>query len=210
MKITSDVFEAYLKCPTKCWLMYAGEDATGNAYAAWVQAKREEYRVVGIKRMVAQVPADELVEESPTPNLKTATWPMAAKFPAQSRNLKTEIPVVERIRSARRGRAAQFIPIRFVWTNKVSRDDKLLAVFDAIALSQLLGRDIPTGKIMRGEGYAALKLKTARLASDVQKLIEKASALTIQAFPPGSHFAPLDRLPHLDVASPALSRAWCS
>jgi hypothetical protein len=37
MKITSDLFQAYLKCPTKCWLRATGELGTGNSYSEWVQ-----------------------------------------------------------------------------------------------------------------------------------------------------------------------------
>jgi hypothetical protein len=28
----------YIKCPTKSWLRFTGEPATGNAYAEWVQS----------------------------------------------------------------------------------------------------------------------------------------------------------------------------
>ena len=135
-----------------CWLTCAGENATGNAYATWVQAKSERYRVDGIKRLVAESAANERVAVSPTENPKTATWRMAADFPVQSRNLETLISIVERVPSAGTGKAAQFIPIRFAWANKVSREDKLLLVFDAIALSAKLGRDVPFGKIIHGDG----------------------------------------------------------
>jgi hypothetical protein len=33
MHITSALFEAYLKCPTKCFLRSQGEQGTDNAYA---------------------------------------------------------------------------------------------------------------------------------------------------------------------------------
>jgi hypothetical protein len=36
MTITSQLFEAFVKCPTKCWLKHSGENGMGNAYAAWV------------------------------------------------------------------------------------------------------------------------------------------------------------------------------
>jgi hypothetical protein len=36
MKVTPDVFEAALKCPTKCWLRASGESSAGNTYAEWV------------------------------------------------------------------------------------------------------------------------------------------------------------------------------
>jgi hypothetical protein len=37
-KITSDIFEAHLKCQTKCWLLATGARFSGNAYAEWVIA----------------------------------------------------------------------------------------------------------------------------------------------------------------------------
>jgi len=32
MKITPALFEAYLKCPTKCWLRSTGEPSSGGSY----------------------------------------------------------------------------------------------------------------------------------------------------------------------------------
>jgi predicted RecB family nuclease len=184
MTITSQLFEACVKCPTKCWLRHTGENATGNAYAAWAQAKNEAYRVEGINRLVAEVPDAERVAASPTKNLKTATWRIAADLPARAPNIETRIPIVERAPSAGRGKAAQFIPVRFAWANKVSRDDKLLLAFDALALSEMLGRDVPGGKIIHGDDHAVLKVKTSGLVSEVRTLIEKTAALLSSSLPP--------------------------
>jgi len=184
MTITSQLLEAYVRCPTKCWLRCAGENATGNAYAAWVQAKNEACRVDGIKRLVAEVPDGGRVVASPTENLKTATWRMAADLPAQAPNIEARIPIVERAPSAGRGKAAQFIPIRFVWANKVGRDDKLLLAFEALALSKTLGRDVPAGKIIHGDDHAVLKVKTSGLLSEVRTLIEKTATLLSSPLPP--------------------------
>ena len=184
MTITSQLLEAYVKCPTKCWLTYAGDSATGNAYAAWVQAKNEACRVEGIKRLVADVPDAERVAASPTKNLKTATWLMAADLPARAPNLETRIPIVERAPSAGQGKAAQFTPIRFAWTNRVGRDDKLLLAFDALVLSEMLGRDVPAGKIIHGDAHAVLKVKTSGLVSEVRTLIDKTATLLSSPLPP--------------------------
>ena len=40
MKITSRLFEAYLKCPTKIWLLSQEEQYTGNTYADWVESQQ--------------------------------------------------------------------------------------------------------------------------------------------------------------------------
>jgi hypothetical protein len=37
-----------------------------------------------------------------------------------------------------RGRSAQFIPIRFIFWNKLTRDDRLLVAFDVLVLSEFL------------------------------------------------------------------------
>ena len=39
MKITSDLFHAYLKCPMKCKLRATNELADGNDYPEWVKAQ---------------------------------------------------------------------------------------------------------------------------------------------------------------------------
>lgn len=40
MRIDSDLFEAYLRCPVKCFLRAQGEQAVGNACADWVRERR--------------------------------------------------------------------------------------------------------------------------------------------------------------------------
>jgi len=45
----------------------------------------------------------------------------------------------------------QFIPIRFIFTNKLGKDDKLLLAFDAFVLSEMLGREVRFGKIIHGD-----------------------------------------------------------
>jgi hypothetical protein len=44
MTITSDVLEAYLKCPTKCWLRSSGEPSAGATYPEWVKAQNDSYQ----------------------------------------------------------------------------------------------------------------------------------------------------------------------
>jgi len=44
MKITLSLFEAFLKCPTKCWLRFTREPPAGYPYAEWVQTENESYR----------------------------------------------------------------------------------------------------------------------------------------------------------------------
>ena len=77
MKITPDLFEAFLKCPTKCWLRATGEPASGNTYAEWVKEQNETYRVAETERLLAQTPPAESALSPPAENLKAAKWRLA-------------------------------------------------------------------------------------------------------------------------------------
>ena len=54
MQITEHIFEAYLDCPTKCFLRAHDEAGTGNAYADWVQSENEAYCSAGINRLTKE------------------------------------------------------------------------------------------------------------------------------------------------------------
>jgi len=65
--------------------------------------------------------------------------------------LESELHAVERVPAEGRGKPAQFIPIRFLFTNRLSKDDKLLLALDAFALSKSLGREVSVGRIIHGD-----------------------------------------------------------
>ena len=223
MTITSALFDAYLKCPTKCWLRATKKTPTGNTYAEWVKTQNESYRVVATERLLGQTPPADSVLSPSIENLKTTKWRLALDvslrtpdLPRSSRRQKahssfpqpstlssqpfeksfvtsaapdqagvppttctaeTHIHSVERIPSEVRGKAAQFIPIRFIFTNKMGKDDKLLLAFDSFVLTAALGREITFGKIIHGDDHATLKVKTSALADEVRKRLKKIAAL---------------------------------
>lgn len=61
--------------------------------------------------------------------------------------------------------------------NRLSKDDKLLLAFDALVLSEMLGRAGSVGKIIHRDDYSTLKVKTASLSNRVGKLTEEIAAL---------------------------------
>jgi predicted RecB family nuclease len=185
MTITNDLVETFLKCPTKCFLRSGGEAGTGNAYAARVRTKNDFFRIEGTKRLMSEVAPDKCaIGAQAMGSPKPAQWHLGIDFAVQSQNLQCSCHAVEQIPSAGRGRTAQFVPIRFVFRNKLNRDDKLLLGFDARILSEVLRREIGLGKIVYGENYATLKVKTSALAGDVRKLTDKIGTLLASPSPP--------------------------
>ena len=228
MTITPSLFEAHLKCPTKCWLRAAGESASGNPYAEWVHTGQESYRVDAANRLMAGTTADDCApspgssrrEEahSSVEDLKGARWLLAVdvlmRFKLRSSrgneaqtsssqpaihdakgidqslltsaatNVEPRLHAVERVPSEGRGKAAQFIPIRFIYRNKLTKDDKLLMAFDAFVLSEMLGREVSLGKIIHGDDHATHMVKVSTLANEVRKRLEKITTLLSSQSPP--------------------------
>jgi predicted RecB family nuclease len=188
MKITSDLFQAYLKCPMKCWLRAAGEVSTGNTYAEWVKTQDESYLANQAARLVGESSNDEVAISPEVGNLKSVKWQLATSIALHAQvnscAVETCLHAVVRAPSEVRGKAAQFIPIRFIFRNKLTRDDRLPLALDAFALSEMLGRTVNLGKIIHGDDHATLKVKTSALAGEVRKRIEKMAALLSSPAPP--------------------------
>ena len=188
MKINPEVFEAYLKCPTKCWLRSTGEISGGNTYSEWMKAQNDSYRVSETRRLVAESPNDEVVFSPDVRNFKASKWRLAfsvaVRAQIDSGALDSELHAVERVSSEGRGQHAQFIPIRFTFTNKLYRDDALLLAFDALVLSEMLCCDLTCGKIVHGDDHATRRVKTAALAAKVRKTIGKIATLVANHSPP--------------------------
>jgi predicted RecB family nuclease len=212
MRITSLIFDAFLKCATKCYLRSLGEVGSGNEYAEWVRGRNESYEREAARPLQEAVPEAERVIAPPaTESLKTAKWRLAVDLVAQTPDGSVDNPVlesrpneetrelggpcpeqllesrlhaVERVSSEARGKPAQFAPIRFVFRNKLTKDDRLLLAFDALVLSHVLGREVSLGKIIHGDDHATLKVKTSALAGEVRKRLKKMAAILTSPGPP--------------------------
>lgn len=115
---------------------------------------------------------------------KSAHWRLAVDFVARVDNLESTIDLVERLPSQGGGGPAQFIPIRFIHRDKLSRDDRLLLAFDALVLSGTFGRDVGLGRIIYGEEYATHEVRTSLLSNEVRELANKVGALVSANSPP--------------------------
>ena len=116
MKISFDLFEAFLKCPTKCWLRATGEPGSGNTYAEWVKSQTALYRATQTARLLAETPSDESAVSALAANLKTDKWRLAADVIVHAQTnscaFESELHAVERVPPSRtRGRfGASFLP----------------------------------------------------------------------------------------------------
>jgi len=111
--ITSRLFEAFLACPTKCFLRSIGQSATENTFTSWKDARDKSYRHEGIKRLSAELPRALDPVNVERRKLKNARWQLAFDQVVRAQNLEASIHVVQRIPVGELSKSAKIIPIRF-------------------------------------------------------------------------------------------------
>jgi predicted RecB family nuclease len=184
--ITSpQLFESYLQCPTKCWLSSRAEPPAGNSYADWVKVRKNSYLQDVLKRLLTKFSESECATAPPiTKDPKDFTWRLATDVRWKTQEVESYPHAVERIPANGRGRPAIFIPYRFEASNKITKEHKLLLTFDALMLSDSLGREISLGKIVHGDSYVTLNVNTLALAKEARKRIKDSTALLGGNAPP--------------------------
>ena len=134
MRISSEVFDAYLKCPTKSWLRAADHPVAGSPYSEWLQAQNDSYRTTEREQLAAESVNDEVALSSHRENSKSSGGSLAVQVKMHSCVLDSELHAVERVPAKGRGKPVRLIPIRFAFKNKLAKDDRLLLGFDAFVL----------------------------------------------------------------------------
>jgi predicted RecB family nuclease len=182
--VTSQLFEAYLACPTKCYLRSIGEMAANNDFAIWNEMRSETYCCEGVQKITTGHDS-ELALEPPTPgHWRKVSWHFALNVVVRAENTEANLQVVQRSPPEGQNKASQFIPIRFVPANKLSRSDKLRAGFDAFVLSKASGTKVGLAKIIHGDKASVFKVKANSLSRAVHKTIGKVAALLCATAPP--------------------------
>lgn len=185
MIITAQLFEDYLKCATKCWLRSKGEKGSGNSYAEWLQRQQDAYRNAGAKRLT-----DFFHETVSTFShfdsgaRDTTRWHLDLDFLAQTETSESRIHAVESITAQVGGKPAKFSITRFVFRNRVTKDDRLILAFDVLVLSEMLRRKVEGGQIIHGKDPAKIKVNMRAFAHDVRRIMRKVAALLSNSSPP--------------------------
>jgi predicted RecB family nuclease len=182
--VTSRLFEAYLACPTKCYLQSTGEVAAINDFAIWNETRSETYLCEGVQRLTTDHHSESAPEPPEPGHWKNVRWHFALNLIARAENMKASLQVVQRFPTKGTNKTSQFVPIRFVPANKLSRSDKLMAGFDALVLSKASGVKVDLAKIIHGDKGSVFKIKASSLSRIVYNTVGKIAALLSATAPP--------------------------
>jgi len=139
----------------------------------------------GVARILEGIADNECINRPiDRKTLKSAEWRLAIDVNASAKDLESAIHAVERVIAEKAGEPAQYIPIRFIHTNKLKRDDRLTLAFDGLVLSETLGRKVDIGKIVHGDSFTTLRVKTSTLEGEVRKAVVEIAGLLACQTPP--------------------------
>jgi len=183
-RITPQLLEAYLKCPTKCWLISVGEQTGSDTFIQYAQAQNESYRAAETRQLLSTIPQSECVIAPSPESIKAGNWHLATGLLARTPNLESHLHAVECSPPERHGKPASMVVIRFVATNKLNSDAKLMLALDALTLSEMLGKEVSLGKIIHGDKHATLKVNTSTITPKVRKNVANIAELLSSSSPP--------------------------
>lgn len=182
--ITSKLFEAFLACPTKCYLQSIGEVAAGNDYAIWKEAQSESYRLNGIQQLLADQSKKTCAVPADPRNWKRESWYYALAPVVRTQDIEVTPHAVRRLSPKQTVKSIVFVPVRYVPENKLSKTHKLMAAFDALVISRALGEKIGTAMIIHGDKGAVFTVKAEAQSSVTRKLAGQIATLISASSPP--------------------------
>lgn len=115
--VTLRLFEAYLACPTKCYLQSIDAVGANTDFAIWNETRSETYRCEGAQRLTTGHHSElaPVATVAPEPgHWKNVPWNFVLNLIARAKNMEANLQVVQRIPPEATNGSSQFVPIRFV------------------------------------------------------------------------------------------------
>ena len=185
--VTNDIFVSFWHCDRKAFLLAWGTPGH-PAEIETVQLELERvYLRQALETFLAADGEQDVVKNPPSLEASIKSSPRAIiDVIASGNGMSSQIQALERMKKAVDDDDAVYSPVLFTLNEKVSRANKLLLAFNAIALSSVQGTLPSIGKIVHGSSYKVLKCKIKPLVGEVRKLVAQIQAAHVDgvAAPP--------------------------
>src|SRR5437879_3146892 len=184
MRRTEESAAAFLKCKTKAYLKHSGTPGAQSEFSLWRQHQREEYRESCRELLCSALHTSSFAG---TPNLQSlkdrrhhlVLDDVVAEGEIHARLDALMLSLVRRARLD-----CPYIPIRFVPSEKLSMNDKLLLAFDAVAFSQPYGKSPLAGRILHWRNHIMATVPLPALFGKIQAVLRAINDQQTNATPP--------------------------
>ena len=179
VNVTAAIFTAYLKCPTKGYLIAHGEDPPDAFIAVRRGCMSAAYKARAGQRLQAGLAGiapihfsrltDDTAHDATTLFVDCETTSYVCNEPAAAR-------LDGRVKRSMRGRG--YVPVLYSAWDKIDQCDDLLVCFGAMAVGQATGSRIPAnGKVIYGAGHRAKTVRIADYLTKWREVIEATASI---------------------------------
>ncbi len=180
-QITAAVFSAFVKCPTKAYLLAVGEPLPDTYFSAFVERISSTYKSVAKRQLLSGREADDLcnfVDLWSDRKSKTATRYVDCETAVY------DLARTDSIADYNSKLSNAIIPLLFVPWEKPDECHSLLACFGALALSQLCRAAPNDGAFIFGDSYRRRTVKIANRVARTRQIIDAIAAAWREQKPP--------------------------
>lgn len=187
MVLDESLFDAYLKCKTKFYLKLSGNEASNPDFSNYKQNIFANYRAKVSKKLRHDFnEADCFIG---TPILKDFTrnkYKFIINCLLQGNGIESHIHALEKMNTRGSRRFTPYVPLRFIPTEKITKQDKLILAFDALVVSSYLGKEPLFGKIIHGSKHSIIKVRLTELIKSANAVVDEILGQQSELNPPAT------------------------
>src|SRR5437870_1912978 len=185
MLITDEIFQAFLQCETKSHLKLSGAVGDQREFPDWERNLVEDYKRKCHRQLRADFREAECLVGVAFPQaLENSLCRLVMDCRVRAPEIQSHLHALERLASPGQTNHSPYMPIRCVPREKITKQDKLLLAFDALALWTVSGQAPLFGKIIHGSEQATAKVDVAGLMDMAKTVVGKIAAQQARHTPP--------------------------
>jgi predicted RecB family nuclease len=172
--ITSTIFEAFLHCETKAYLLLEGAVGLSSDVQDWQAAVANDFKRSASKRLQSTLLDGEYSVETPSlESLRRGAFRVFFDPLICASGINAQLHVLQRLPLGRDAPTFIYLPLRFVRSEKLKKSDKLLIAFDALAISRCTGTSLLTGKIIHGAEFTTVTIALPKLIEKAELILDR-------------------------------------
>jgi predicted RecB family nuclease len=177
MLITDVIFHAHLNCQTKSYLKFADTVGSQTEFNDWQQRLYENHKEKCRLLLKSACQEDNYFEGTLHPHqIENRNYHIVVDCIVESNEILSCIHALERLPSPAKRKQNAYIPIRFVPSEKITKRDKLMLAFDALALWMVSGKMPLFGKLIHGSELKIVKVRFGEMMNTARTLVHKIAA----------------------------------
>ena len=175
--ITSTIYEAFLHCETKAYLLLEGSTGLSSDVQDWEAALAHDFQRSASNRLQFTLRDGEYSFETPSlESLREGTHRVFFDPLISTPGIAAQLHVLQRLPPSHHAPTPTYAPIRFVRSEKLRSFDKLLLAFDALAISRLTGNSPRAGKIIHGSAFTVVTTALPKLLEKAKLVLDRIAA----------------------------------